>query len=521
MVDRGLFATSRVSFLPKTDAINEAGGAAFQFSPQHAIAQYAATGCLSHTYYATAETQLTEILALAVECDPLFLAKTAVYARESGLMKDMPALLCAVLFFRHEDALLARIFPRVITTGKMLSNFVQIVRSGQTGRKSFGTVGKRLIQNWFKVRDGDALYRQSVGITPSMADIIKMAHPHPHAADVDALYAYLMGKDKEAGISGLPPTVLALESWKRDRSLPVPDVDFRVLASLELTDADWKAIARQATWTQTRMNLNTFARHNVFEDKEITRLIAMRLRNTQQIQRAKVFPYQILTAYINSEGNVPHDVREALHDAMEIATQNVPSFGESTVVAVCPDISASMGSSITGARGSGTSKVACKDVAALMTACIVRQNPRAIVLPFHTDVVRVPIEPRDSVMTISMAIMAAPGGGTSVSRPLQWLNEQGIKPDVVIIISDYESWADVARETTRTMVEWAKLRDRHPTAKLVCIDIQPYNTTQATDRADILNVGGFSDSVFDVVTRFAEGSMNAEHWIGIIDATEI
>jgi 60 kDa SS-A/Ro ribonucleoprotein len=109
----------------------------------------------------------------------------------------------------------------------------------------------------------------------------------------------------------------------------------------------------------------------------------------------------------------------------------------------------------------------------------------------------------------------------AVSRPLQWLNAQDIKPDVVIIISDYESWVDVERETTRTMVEWAKLRDRHPTAKLVCIDIQPYNTTQATDRADILNVGGFSDSVFDVVTRFADGLMNAEHWIGIIDATEI
>lgn len=521
MVDKALFSTSRVSFLPKTDAINEAGGAAFQFSPQHAIAQYAATGCLSHTYYATAETQLTEILKLAVECDPLFLAKTAVYARESGLMKDMPALLCAVLFLRHEDALLARIFPRVITTGKMLSNFVQIVRSGATGRKSFGTAGKRLIQNWFKARDGDTLYRQSVGITPSMEDIIKMAHPHPHASDVDALYAYLLGKDKEAGISALPPTVLALESWKRDRTLPVPDVDFRVLASLELTDADWKAIARQATWTQTRMNLNTFARHNVFEDKEITQLIAMRLRNAQQILRAKVFPYQILTAYINSEGNVPHDVREALHDAMEIATKNVPSFGESAVVAVCPDISGSMSSPLTGARGSGTSKVACKDVAALMTACIVRQNPRAIVLPFHTDVERVAIEPRDTVMSIAKAIMKAPGGGTAVSAPLAWLNAQDIKPDIVIVVSDNESWVDVARETTRTMVEWAKLRDRHPTAKLACIDIQPYNTAQATDRADILNVGGFSDSVFDVVTRFAEGSMNAEHWIGLIDATEI
>jgi len=38
--------------------------------------------------------------------------------------------------------------------------------------------------------------------------------------------------------------------------------------------------------------------------------------------------------------------------------------------------------------------------------------------------------------------------------------------------------------------------------KLVCIDLQPYTTTQAPDRSDILNVGGFSDAVFSVVAAF-------------------
>ena len=39
-------------------------------------------------------------------------------------------------------------------------------------------------------------------------------------------------------------------------------------------------------------------------------------------------------------------------------------------------------------------------------------------------------------------------------------------------------------------------------AKLVCIAVQPYTTTQAQDRSDILNVGGFSDAVFSVVAAF-------------------
>ena len=38
--------------------------------------------------------------------------------------------------------------------------------------------------------------------------------------------------------------------------------------------------------------------------------------------------------------------------------------------------------------------------------------------------------------------------------------------------------------------------------KLVCIDLQPNSTTQAPERGDILNVGGFSDAVFGVVAAF-------------------
>jgi 60 kDa SS-A/Ro ribonucleoprotein len=38
--------------------------------------------------------------------------------------------------------------------------------------------------------------------------------------------------------------------------------------------------------------------------------------------------------------------------------------------------------------------------------------------------------------------------------------------------------------------------------KLVCIDSQPYSSTQAPEREDILNIGGFSDTVFNVVASY-------------------
>src|SRR4029079_12243781 len=98
----------------------------------------AATGCLNATFYASAETQLDVVVALASKVDPKFLAKVAIYAREKGLMKDMPALLVAILSVR-DPALFAVTFDRVIDNAKMLRTFVQVMRSGQVGRKSLGT----------------------------------------------------------------------------------------------------------------------------------------------------------------------------------------------------------------------------------------------------------------------------------------------------------------------------------------------------------------------------------------------
>ena len=71
------------------------------------------------------------------------------------------------------------------------------------------------------------------------------------------------------------------------------------------------------------------------------------------------------------------------------------------------------------------------------------------------------------------------------------------------------------------MTEWNKFRERNPHAKLVCIDIQPSATTQAHDRADILNVGGFSDQVFDVIERFIELGNNKDLWVKTIESVTL
>ncbi len=161
-------------------------------------------------------------------------------------------------------------------------------------------------------------------------------------------------------------------------------------------------------------------------------------------------------------------------------------------------------------------------MAALTAAAIVRANPRAEVVPFEQKVVEVDLNPRDSVMTNAKKLAAVGGGGTSCSAALEALNERKAKGDLVVFVSDNESWADPkSGRGTALMAEWGEFRQRNPNAKLACIDIQPYATSQAAESTDVLNVGGFSDEVFGILSAFATGKLGADHWAGRIEEVSL
>ena len=105
MANKTLFKSLIGKLIPATDAVNEERAPAYALSPKHQLAQYAANGCLNTTFYATADEQLAKVLELCADIDAEFIAKTAVFCRERGFMKDMPALLCAVLSVKDRELL--------------------------------------------------------------------------------------------------------------------------------------------------------------------------------------------------------------------------------------------------------------------------------------------------------------------------------------------------------------------------------------------------------------------------------
>jgi 60 kDa SS-A/Ro ribonucleoprotein len=515
MANKGLFASAVAKLLPRTDALNREGAPAYAYGPKAKLAQLAATGTLADNFYGAAETQLADVLDAARAVDPYFVAQAAVYARTSGAMKDMPALLVAYLTVADPD-LAVRAFGKVVNNGRMLRSFVQIMRSGQVGRTSLGTRPKRLVQQWLEQASIRDLMYAATGHAPSLADIVKMVHPRPADAQRKAFYGWLIGRPYD--VAALPAEIAAFEAWKQDRTLPLPEVPFEWLTAYPLDAEQWAVLAGRMGWQALRMNLNTLARNGAFGVEGLTDEVAARLADRDALRAVRPMPYQLMVALGQVGDGVPLKAQAALEDALELSLRDVPTVPGRVVV--CPDVSGSMQSPVTGYRKGASSKVRCIDVAALVAAAMLRSNRQARVIPFECSVVSVDLKATDRIAVNAAKLAAVGGGGTNVSAPLALLNKEKAAVDLVVIVSDNESWVDAKRNgSTATMQEWTKLAKRNPQAKLVCIDIAPYGTTQAASRQDILNVGGFSDAVFEHVARFVSGE--TRDWVSIVEQVEV
>ena len=299
------------------------------------------------------------------------------------------------------------------------------------------------------------------------------------------------------------------------------------------------APARQMGPQALRMNLNTLLRHEVFgngrADREMVDHVADRIADADEIRRSRQFPYQFLAGYLNASAEVPQKIKAALHRAAEIACGNVPELPGPVVIGL--DTSGSMQSPVTGHRGRGaTSAMRCVDVAALFAAAILRRNPDSMVIPFDTRAYRARIDPTDSILSVSERLAEYGGGGTDCSIPLREANtrHRNRRFAGVVLVSDCESWvyqnrpwAYAAHGATGILAEWqAFVKNQFrlgghgiPAPKMVCIDLQPYGTTQAPERHDILNIGGFSDAVFHIVAAFLGDDAN--RFVAEVEAVEL
>lgn len=515
MSSKSLFASastpsSRTSHQTSSQptSTNGAGASGYAQTERLALATLALTSTFAPGFYRDAPQQLSELLTAARSVSDEYLAQTIIYASQQGKMKDTVAALSVLLSTRN-PALFRKVFP-VVADAKFVRNFVQIVRSGQVGRKSLGRGPKDCIKSWLRSLDGLGLIRASIGNEPTLKDIVSLTHFRPSP---DMAESFKWATNRPFSVDGLRSPIAQLETFKARRAAGeqpnIPEsVPHLLLTSLDLTTKNWQEVAASMTWNQIRMNLNTLERHGCFKDAAFVQYIAKRLDDADAVRKARVFPHAIKAAYDAAE-SVPTPIRLALQNCIDHATLNIPALdGKHVIVAV--DFSPSMQAAVTGSRGSATSVVTCCDVASLFAAVLVKKNPLSTLIRFDDRATVTRLNPNDSIATLTNQIKGN-GCGTDCSTPVSLALRDGIGADVVIIMSDQESWVNNKFGAhTPLSRAWNAYKQTFPNAKLVLCDLEGNTTSQAPGTKDVLCLAGFTDSFFTLVEDFAKTGQSSK-----------
>ena len=90
------------------------------------------------------------------------------------------------------------------------------------------------------------------------------------------------------------------------------------------------------------------------------KMVADRLQNKGLIKKAKVFPYQLMTAYnyTSQQAGMPQQVTIALQQALDLSLENIPAIDGHVVMA--PDMSGSMHGAVTGNRDNSRTGTAAR-----------------------------------------------------------------------------------------------------------------------------------------------------------------
>lgn len=498
-------------------------------SPRDQLLRGLTTNTLTDTFYATKHTLASELVALCLDfakTDPAFLAKSAVWASTEGRALNNTApnvALAALAAVKTTEAMswYAKAFGPILRTPLHLLEHVELLRKGNLGRKSLGRGPRTLIRAYLnRLSPYNAVKYHS---RANLRDLLRLTHPTPVTVEQDGIFSWLV-KGEMKGASLEIYSYRALRDAKDDleRTYAIKEGNLAWEAVLPVVPqpsfAVWTALLKQMPYMAMLRHLSAVSRHGALPDDLVGYLVE-RLTDAEAITRAKILPFQINAALgiyaaggrggrsrqgraaTREESPFVADTRivEALDRALELSFQNWALPGR---VVILTDVSGSMRSGGVN-EGKITSYI---DVAAIFTAAAVQATDgQARVVAFNDRAFEVSL-PSRRFSDVVQAIHQTPSGGTNMAAGFEYLASHHIPADLVIGITDNESWA--GRLTIDAMREY---RDEQTPRAICLVTIAPYADSVAPmNEPGVHQIAGWSPAVGQFIQIVAEGSEQVE-----------
>ena len=482
--------------------LNHEGAEANKLSPEMELYTAVVTSSLSNKLYETAEEQINRMSALISKCDHKFVAQLAVYARTEMNLRSIPLFLIVELAKIHSgDNFVSRTIEKVVLRADEIMELLICYqwRNKNEGVKKLARLSHQVqvgLQQAFNRFDEYqfAKYNRD-NLEVKLRDALFIVHPRAKHDAQQKVFDKITNKSLE-----IPYT------WETELS---------ALGQQEFETAEDKQTAFAKKWEELidsgklgymalLRNLRNFLENGVSRDALTD--VAKRLCDEYEIIRSKQFPFRFLSAYrelVNVGNGNTHILLDALEKAVLVTSRNIAGFDEHTRVLLACDVSGSMYTPI-----SPRSSVKNFDIGLVLAMLLKNRCKNVISGIFGEDwkVVNMSSAGILSNVELMYKLEGTVGYSTNGYKVIEYLNNEGIVMDKVMMFTDCQIWNSFGTEQT-IRKEWDKYKQIAPNAKLYLFDLNGYGTTPLNFvRDDVTLIAGWSDRIFDLLEAVENGS---------------
>ena len=472
--------------LDKQQIENSAGGYAYPVSIWTNLDRFLVLGTEGGSYYKKEQDLTKENVDAVKKCIAEDGVKVVERIREISVSgrapKNDPALYALALAFTHGNTATKRkvqdVFCDVARIGTHLFNFVAFM----DGMRGWGRSARRLIGEWYRTKDDDALAYQVLKYQSRNswrhADVLAKCH----YGENRGIYRWMKGLDTEKRVvtrasiddtqisttydatDALPELLAGYEELKCTEKradviklIEKHEFTHEMVPNVWKDETDvWAALLANMPVMATVRNLGKMTQVGLLKPYAQEVQTVLDRLSADAIKRSLIHPIQILMALITYRSGkgvkgsltwepVPQIV-DALDAAFYMAFDNIEPSEKNTLLAL--DVSGSMGSgTVAGCKGL-TPRIASAAMA-LVTA---RTEPNYHIFGFSDDFVHLPIAAEDELTSAVEKVRGIPMGATDCALPMLYAIENKLEVDVFIIYTDNETWyGDIHPKTALDM----------------------------------------------------------------------
>ncbi|MCB0520113.1 MAG: TROVE domain-containing protein [Lewinellaceae bacterium] len=446
-------------------AVNLAGGNAFEQSPKMQLASLLLTSFAQDQYYRNANQSFDQLKALLAKVEPEFAAKAAIYARTTYCMRSITHVLAAELAKYAAGQPWAKgFYEKIIARPDDMTEILSVVLAVESNK--LPNAMRKGFAKAFDKFDGYQLAKyRSEGKGVKLVDVANLVHPVPVERNAEALRQLIAGTLRNVGTWEAKLTQAGQASETDDEK-----TGRKAEAWADLVRS------RKIGYFALLRNLRNIAEQAPALIQDVCDL----LTNKRLIEKSLVLPFRFTTAMEAIQAADIVDKRplmQALNRAIDLALSNVPHLAGRTLV-VLDDSGSMMGKPI--------------KIGALFASVLYRSND-ADLMRFSDDASYVAQNPDNPVMTIAEYLEKnARSGGTNFNAIFQRANQ---RYDRIVILSDMQGWVSGGAPTAAFAAYKAKFG---ADPFVYSFDLQGYGSLQFPEQK-VFALAGFSEKAFELM----------------------